>query len=136
LNAIVNSVNALREKQSLTFEEFVGDHDYFTSALHDFQVAIQAALDIGSLLLSDMSVEIPRAYRDIFPKLAKVGVLPVEFARKLEGMAKFRNVLVHMYLEVDPEKVYHSLQHDLGDLDQFVQYVGEYLTKLERGGGQ
>ena len=57
--------------------------------------------------------------------------MPTQFAEKLVGMGSFRNVLVHLYTEVDPEKVYQHLQHDLGDLEQFTQYVGEYLTKTE-----
>ncbi len=131
LSVIADSVSALREKQSLSFDELASDHDLLASAERDFQVAIQAALDIGSLILSDRSVLIPQGYRDIFPKLAGIGVLPDDFARKLVGMAGFRNVLVHMYLEVDPRKVYSSLQHDLGDFELFARYVGEYLARKE-----
>jgi len=32
-------------------------------------------------------------------------------------MAKFRNVLVHLYLEVDLQRVYRYLQENLDDLD-------------------
>ena len=48
------------------------------SAKRDFQVAIQAALDIGSIILADQAVWAPRGYKDIFPKLAEIGVLPDE----------------------------------------------------------
>ena len=35
------------------------------------------------------------------PFLAEAGVIPSDLARRLVVMAKFRNVLVHLYLEVD-----------------------------------
>lgn len=43
-----NSVNVLKELQQLTFDEFAVDHILNASAERHFQVAIQAALDIGS----------------------------------------------------------------------------------------
>lgn len=116
MRVIADSVNALQELQSLTYDEFARDHILHGSAERYFQVAIQAALDIGSMLLAESSVKVPESYSDIFPRLADVGILPADFAQKLVGMAKFRNVLVHLYLEVDLRKVYHYLQHDLGDL--------------------
>ena len=48
------------------------------------------------------------------------------------GMAKFRNVLVHLYLEVDLQKVYYYLQNDLEDFERYMRYVSEYLAGLER----
>ena len=99
------------------------------SAERDFQVAIQAAIDIGSTLLAGVSTQVPESYRDIFLELAEVGILPRAFAEQLAQMAQFRNVLVHLYLEVDLRKVYQYLQHNLGDLEQFARYVSEYLDK-------
>ena len=47
-------------------------------------------------LLAVRSVKVPQGDADIFPALAEAGVLPKDFADKLMGMAKLRNVLVHM----------------------------------------
>ncbi len=41
----------------------------------------------------------------------------------------FRDVLVHMYLEVDPRKVYEILQSHLGDLELYVEYVSRFVTE-------
>ena len=127
LSAIGNSVNALKDIREASLDEFLEDPALAPSSERYIQVAIQAALDIGVIVLTEEGVKTPDEYRDIFPRLGDIGVLPPEFAQKLVGMAKFRNVLVHLYLQVDPEKVYHYLQHDLGDLERFAQYIGEYL---------
>jgi len=91
----------LRKLRLLTYDEFAREHILVGAAERDFQVAIQAALDIASIILADQSVKMPRDYKDLFPALAEIGVLPADFAQKLVGMAGFRNVLVHLYLEVD-----------------------------------
>jgi uncharacterized protein YutE (UPF0331/DUF86 family) len=113
--------------QSLTYAEFAREHLLHAAAERDLQVAIQAALDVGSMLLAEQSVAPAGSYRDVFLKLAELGVFPQEFATRMARMAQFRNVLVHLYLEVDLQKVYHYLQHNLDDLEQFARYVGEYM---------
>lgn len=127
MNVIVNCVSALRKLRPLTYDEFAREHVLVGSAERDFQVAIQAALDIGSVILADQWVTVPREYKDIFPKLAEIGVLPPDFAQKLVGMAKFRNVLGHLYLEVDRQRVYRYLQENLDDFETFARYVSEWL---------
>jgi uncharacterized protein YutE (UPF0331/DUF86 family) len=125
-------VNALKELQAVTYDEFAIDHILNASAERHFQVAIQAALDIGSVLLAEVSPNVPANYTDVFLQLAEVGVLPPDFAQKIVGMAKFRNVLVHLYLEVDLQKVYYYLQNDLEDFESYMRYVSEYLTGLDK----
>jgi uncharacterized protein YutE (UPF0331/DUF86 family) len=132
LSVIANSVNALRELQKLTYDEFAADHILNASAERHFQVAIQAALDIGGILLAEVSPTTPANYTDVFLQLAEIGVLPLAFAQKIVGMAKFRNVLVHLYLDVDLQKVYFYLQNDLQDFERYMHYVGEYLAGLEK----
>jgi uncharacterized protein YutE (UPF0331/DUF86 family) len=79
------------------------------------------------MIVADQAVMLPSGYKDIFPKLAEIGVLPADFAEKLVRMAKFRNVLVHLYLEVDLQRVYRYLQQNLDDFETFARYVSEWL---------
>ena len=130
LSVIADSVSALQDMQEVTLEEFVADDILHTAAEHYFQVAIQAALDIGGMLLADRSVKLPQGYADIFPALAETGVLPQDFANRLVGMAKFRNVLVHMYLQVDLGLMYRYLQDNLDDFERFAECVGDYLRAI------
>lgn len=41
--------------------------------------------------------------------------------------ARFRNMLAHVYWEVNYEMVYDILQEHLDDLRQFMQAIGELL---------
>ncbi len=97
------------------------------AAERDLHVAIQAALDIGSMILASERVAPPKRYSDIFPALADVGVVSPAFAEKLAGMARFRNVLVHLYLEVDVMQLYRYMHRDLEDFDRFAHCVSEWV---------
>jgi len=39
-------------------------------------------------------------------------------------MAKFRNMLVHVYWEIEDGKVFEIIQEDLKDLEEFIDEVG------------
>lgn len=123
-------MNALRELGEAPLEEFAATFFLHAAAERGFQVAIQSALDIGAILLAEAGTDIPAEYRDIFPKLAEIGVLPETLAARLVAMAKFRNVLVHLYLEIEVERLYQYIQNNLDDFGEFSQHVGEYITRL------
>jgi len=131
LRVIANSVNALRELGEAPLEEFAATFFLHAAAERGFQVAIQSALDIGAILLSEAGTDIPTEYRDIFPKLAEIGVLSQPLAARLVAMAKFRNVLVHLYLEIDVERLYQYIQHHLDDFEAFSRCVSEYLVRQQ-----
>lgn len=123
-------MNALRELGEAPLEEFAATFFLHAAAERGFQVAIQSALDIGAILLAEAGADIPAEYRDIFPKLSEIGVLPEALAARLVAMAKFRNVLVHLYLEIETERLYQYIQNNLDDFGEFSQHVGEYMTRL------
>jgi uncharacterized protein YutE (UPF0331/DUF86 family) len=102
------------------------------AAERHLQVAIQSCLDIGSILLSD-APQPPTTYRAIFPALAQIGVLPADSAERLADMAAFRNVLVHPYIEVDPELLHAYVQEGLDDLERYTRYVAKYLANRDQG---
>lgn len=96
-------------------------------AEHTLQIAIQAALDAASHVVSDRRLGEPRTNRELFALLAKDGWLPVGLAERLQFMAGFRNVLVHGYDDVDLAIVRDVLEHRLGDLLAFVDAVRRRL---------
>jgi uncharacterized protein YutE (UPF0331/DUF86 family) len=98
---------------------------------HSLQLAIQAALDVASHLVSDQRLGEPRSSRELFELLAKAGLLPPDLSTPLQAMAGFRNVLVHGYDDVDLAIVRDVLERHLVDLDRFVAAV---RTRLEEEG--
>jgi len=127
LQRIGDAVRVLRELQQLPFDDFSTNTLYVSTAERQLQVAIQAAIDIGEYLLAHSATASPTDYADVFAKLASVGVIPATFGQRLARMAHFRSILVHMYLEVDLEKVYDYLQNDLADFEEYARYVVAFV---------
>lgn len=46
-------------------------------------------------------------------------------------MARFRNLLVHRYWEIDPARVLHYARENLGDFEAYLAAVGRLM--LEEG---
>jgi uncharacterized protein YutE (UPF0331/DUF86 family) len=90
---------------------------------HTLQIAIQAALDVASHIVSDRRLGEPRTNRELFELLHRDGWLDDRLTATLRNMAGFRNVLVHGYGEVDLAVVEDVLRHRLGDLTAFVTLV-------------
>jgi len=94
---------------------------------HTLQIAIQAALDVASHIVSDRRLGEPRTNRELFDLLLRDGWLDAPLATSLRNMAGFRNVLVHGYDDVDLGVVKDAVEHRLGDLDAFVGAVRSRL---------
>ncbi len=99
-------------------------------AEHTLQIAIQAALDVASHIVSDRRLGEPRSNRELFGSLAQDGWLVGDLARTLSAMAGFRNVLVHGYDTVNLDVVRDILEHRLDDLLAFARAITERLDAL------
>ena len=70
--------------------------------------AAEALFDVGSHILAGEFHESVDEYRDP-GRLRARAVLSEETARRLDGLAGFRNVLVHEYADVDPRRFHAGL---------------------------
>ena len=90
---------------------------------HTLQLAIQAALDIASHIVSDERLGEPRTSREMFVLLARAGWITDGLSKTLQNMAGLRNVLVHGYDAVDLAIVLDVVENHLVDLEAFVRVV-------------
>ena len=90
---------------------------------HTLQIAIQAALDVASHIVSDERLGEPRTSRELFDLLERADWVPSPLATTLRNMVGFRNVLVHGYDDVDVAIVRDVVEHRLDDLLRFVAIV-------------
>lgn len=95
--------------------------------LYTLQIAIQAALDVASHIVSDGRLGEPNTNAELFALLQRASILPVELAVKLSQMAGFRNLVVHAYAEVDMKLVARILSDNLADLSSYASAVRTHL---------
>jgi len=98
---------------------------------HTLQIAIQAAQDVASHIVSDERLGEPRTNRELFDLLLRAGWLTESEAAPLGNMVGFRNILVHGYGDgdVDLLVVQDVLENHLDDLLHFAAIVRSRLPE-------
>lgn len=124
------AVGSLRKLQETPLGEFLANFEKQGSAKYFFIVAIEAAIDICNHIIAEERLGQPREYAEVFRVMGEAGIFPEDLLGKLEQMAKFRNLLVHLYGKVDDRQVYEILQTRLGDFEQFELAIQEFLRRL------
>ena len=99
---------------------------------HTLQIAIQAAVDAASHIVSDERLGEPSTNRELFELMRRAGWLPNELVVRLKDMAGFRNVLVHGYEVVDVAIVRDVVESHLGDLLRYVEIIRSKLEQEEK----
>lgn len=90
---------------------------------HTLQLAIQAALDVASHIVSDDRLGEPRSNYELFDLLHTAGWIDEPKRTTLRKMAGFRNLVVHGYMAVDLTILRHIVEHELDDLLSFAAAI-------------
>jgi len=108
-------------------DEFWSDERNILTVKHLLLQATEDAASICSHLLARLGGEAPSGYAECFQGLERLGILSSDLTRRMMAMARFRNLLVHRYWEVDDQRVLQFARQDVDDLQIFLQSVGEFL---------
>jgi uncharacterized protein YutE (UPF0331/DUF86 family) len=128
LAAIGEALVRLHKHSARSAEDLRRDPDLRWGVERGLQLCAQNALDVATHLVAAAGYDAPD-YATALDRLAEMGVLPSDFARRFRSVAGFRNVLVHGYLEVDLELVARLLAERLHDFDVFAEHVERFLRR-------
>ncbi len=125
---IRRAVHELRRLGEASEAEFLADAKAVNSAKYLFIVACEAAIDICAHLAARRGGRAPEDYADCFAVLHEMGVVDSGLSQELARMARFRNLLVHLYSRVDNAKVYQAIHRDLGDYEAYLAAIARHLS--------
>jgi uncharacterized protein YutE (UPF0331/DUF86 family) len=121
----------LGEIATVELPDFLADPVKIGAARYYLQVSIEACIDIANHIIASEVYRAPRNYKDAFAVLGENEVIPPDFVPTMQAMAGFRNLLVHLYWEVDDRRLYDFLTTQLGDFDRFVAHVLDFMARAE-----
>jgi uncharacterized protein YutE (UPF0331/DUF86 family) len=121
LQLIEAALERLREKQALSKEQFLSDPTSQAAVAHWIQQAVESCVKLGLAFITEKKLKSTGSYKGVFLTLHRHGFLTETLKDRLTTLAAFRNLLVHVYWDVDPEKVYQSLQENLADIEEFAE---------------
>jgi uncharacterized protein YutE (UPF0331/DUF86 family) len=121
----------LSQLRSIDLETYRSDWKTQRVVERSLHLAIEVSLDLADHLIADRGLRAPTTQAETFEILHEAGILEPTLTQSLMQMARFRNLLVHDYARIDPEKVLKILQERLGDLDKFKRAVLLQVENLD-----
>jgi uncharacterized protein YutE (UPF0331/DUF86 family) len=120
----------LKGLAQISINELLADGQKIDLIKYNLIIAIQSAIDVCYHIVAKSENRAPEDYADCFLQLAQLGIIEDRFAQNLKEMARFRNLLVHMYGKVDDKRVCQILKDNLTDLDRFEEQIKGFVSKL------
>lgn len=106
-------------------EELRSDRVRLSSAKYELVVAVEICIDTAHHIISSEALRAPENFADAFAVLGEVGYLEEPSLSALQDMARFRNPLIHEYVQVDDDRVIEILQTRLDDFDAFIAQIAK-----------
>ncbi|MDP2767088.1 MAG: DUF86 domain-containing protein [Candidatus Methanoperedens sp.] len=122
---IKNAIEGLKSVASAGKGAFLSNPTTIDASKYRLLVAIEAAFSICNHIAARLGKKIPESYSDCFIILWEEGFVPKELSDRLARMAKFRNMLVHLYWEIDDAKVFEIIEKDSKDLYEFIETMNK-----------
>ena len=127
LDTILERITRLRIVEQLSEDQFQVDETTQSAVERNLQIIAQAIIDICTHLVAHNHWGSPGTYSDAVRVIAKHKVIDSELADRLIDFVKLRNVLVHLYLEIDLKIVYKSAISIIIDAKTFTDAIIEII---------
>ncbi len=89
------AVKRLEYFKSYSRDEFTANEDLIDSCERNLRVAIEALIDVGDALISNLDWRTPKSYREVGIILMEKGDLPDSDLKHFVELVKIQNILLH-----------------------------------------
>ncbi len=134
LLALDRALQTLGPHRTCSLPELRANQERLWIVERGLHLCAQNALDVATHVAASAGRDVPD-YATALDRLAELRVLPPAFAERFRGIAGFRNVIVHGYLDIDPEIVHRVLTERLDDFEEFARHIERYLEQAGRQDG-
>jgi uncharacterized protein YutE (UPF0331/DUF86 family) len=131
LRLLSDDLKTLREKTEIPREVYRGSRDIQAIVERRLQTATESCINVGNHLIARLGLRPPADYADVFRVMGEAQLLPAELIDQMTDMARFRNLLVHVYWAIDHEKVYDSLRSRLATLEAVASHISRWVKQQE-----
>ena len=123
MGEINNALRKLAVYAEMSEDEFLAHAEKIDSSKYNLIVAIEGAIDICNSIAARAGGRAPHNHADCFAVLGELEFLDDGFVDRLKKMARFRNLLVHLYWKVDDKKIHQIIKTDIRDIKDYLKAV-------------
>ncbi len=120
-----NSLTEIERIVSEGQEKYLSDRISQCVLERQIERLVEAAVDAGAHILKQTYKISPSTYRGTFIELGQQGVIDPQLAQDLAPAAGLRNVITHLYDEVDPKRVFQGAQNAIRFFPLFIQTIAK-----------
>lgn len=125
---IRGSLVKIRHYAALPDDTYFADERNDYAVQHLLLIAIEATAALCNHIVAHTTRAAPASYAECFDELVSNSLIDETLHRRLVGMVRFRNLLVHRYWDIDPVRVLDYARRDLADFEAFLAALGSWLA--------
>ena len=116
--------------RDISLDDFLNSHNnYVVERL--LQLIADVQIDVNRHLIKGLGGVQPKENAETPIVVGSLGVIEMAIAKKMSASIRLRNVLVHLYDEIDPEIVHGAIAMTIADYAQYQRQILNYLDALE-----
>lgn len=123
ITEIKENIEKIKKYSSLPEKEFWEDERNILSIKHLLLESIEACGNICVHISAKKLFKAPSSFTECFENLYKSKVIDEDLSTKLIKMARFRNILVHRYWQIDDQKILDYAKNSHGDFNHFLKAI-------------
>jgi uncharacterized protein YutE (UPF0331/DUF86 family) len=127
LESLRRCVQRIQEKFPADATELQTNFDLQDIIALNLSRAVQLTVDLGSHIISTMSMPAPETMGQTFEILAQQKVLPANVADQLKKSVGFRNIAVHNYEAINWQIVHSIVREHLQEFTEFAKAVSNWI---------
>lgn len=127
---IETNLKFLKEFKNKSVEDLESSYRDLQAIKYSLLEICEACIDVANHIIATERLERAEEYAKMFEVLAKNRIIPKELSEKLTKMAKFRNLLIHRYAEVETESLIEIIKSNLIDIVEFMKEIEKYLKNI------
>ncbi len=130
LKSLMKNLNALKRFETVTLEDYLDNYEMQLAVERILQLIIQVSLDVNRYLLKRVHQAKPKR-NEVFLASGQYGLLTAELGISLSEFENLRDELVHLYEDLDPNKIFSAIQEVLVIYPIYARQITEYIDSLE-----
>ncbi|MHA1855136.1 MAG: type VII toxin-antitoxin system HepT family RNase toxin [Promethearchaeota archaeon] len=104
-------------------DDFLGNFEKQLACRYTIQECVQICIDIAFHLCIINEFGEPTNYKDVFKILKQNQILSDKLSKKKQYWVGVRNLVSHIYEDVDDARIYSFIVEDLNDFEDFILVI-------------
>lgn len=117
------------EEYEVTIEMLKQNKERSAAVKYQMQTAVECCANIAEHIIFGLDLGNPTTSKELFPILTQHDIVDSQLAKKLQDAVGLRNILVHLYRQVNLAILVNSATVGLNDLREFAKAINGFLGK-------